>query len=421
MSTVNARGDATRRSGSSRPSRRDDHPSSPTQGNPRVQNGRRARRSCIVLLAAVHLSSCSNAPSSRLAISEQLPSYESAVSMIARRQAVDDSIADPGARSILLTANRRTDQVFLLLHGMTDSPRQFEAFAYLLRGDGNNVYVPRLPQHGLRGGNVGALAALTAAQLRAVADSVVTEASGLADSVVVVGLSMGGVIGAWIVQQRKVSRAVLIAPAIGVGRIPSLLQRPIIGLADRLPNVTRRTLPDTSRPDREMGFSSRAAAEILELGAEVLRQAESQPPKTMRVTMLLNANDRTVRESASEALAAAWAAHGAGVSIFELPDSLRLPHNVIDAYRGVSRGDAVLHLLARARLRPAANQSGSVDTATITGRHTRLLRQPQRVNTISRGPTRSRCARCDGRAEGNNTQRGLASLRAVIDSGTSSS
>jgi esterase/lipase len=197
----------------------------------------------------------------------------------------------------------------------------------------------------LRGGNVGALAALTAAQLRAVADSVVTEASGLADSVVVVGLSMGGVIGAWIVQQRKVSRAVLIAPAIGVGRIPSLLQRPIIGLADRLPNVTRRALPDTSRPDREMGFSSRAAAEILELGAEVLHQAESQPPRTMHVTMLLNANDRTVRESASEALAAAWAAHGAGVSIFELPDSLRLPHNVIDAYRGVSRGDAVLHLL----------------------------------------------------------------------------
>ena len=224
-------------------------------------------------------------------------------------------------------------------------PRQFEAFAYLLRGDGNNVYVPRLPQHGLRGGNVGALAALTAAQLRAVADSVVTEASGLADSVVVVGLSMGGVIAAWIVEQRKVSRAVLIAPAIGAGRIPSLLQRPIIGLADRLPNVTRRTLPHTSRPDREMGFSSRAAAEILELGAEVLRQAESQPPQTMRVTMLLNANDRTVRESASEALAGAWAAHGAHVSIFELPDSLRLPHNVIEAYRGVSGGDTVLHLL----------------------------------------------------------------------------
>ena len=324
----------------------------------RDANGRRARRSCIVLLAAAHLSSCSNGPSSRLAISEQLPSYESAVSMIARRQAVDDSIADPGARSILLTANRRTEQVFLLLHGMTDSPRQFEAFAYLLHGDGNNVYVPRLPQHGLRGGNV---AALTAAQLRAVADSVVTEASGLADSVVVVGLSMGGVIAAWIVQQRKVSRAVLIAPAIGAGRIPSLLQRPIIGLADRLPNVTRRTSPDTSRPDREMGFSSRAAAEILELGAEVLRQAESQPPKTMRVTMLLNANDRTVRESASEALAGAWAAHGADVSIFELPDSLRLPHNVIEAYRGASGGDAVLHLLrALAYGRPPTNLVRSI-------------------------------------------------------------
>ena len=154
--------------------------------------------------------------------------FRSSVAAIARRQAIDDAIAAPGARSILLVGGAPTARAIVLLHGLTDSPRQFEAFAYLLHADGNNVYVPRLPEHGLRGKDVGVLSALTAAQLRGVAVSVVIEARGLGDSVVVVGLSMGGTVGAWIAQQREVSRAVLIAPAIEPGRIPSLLDRPAI-------------------------------------------------------------------------------------------------------------------------------------------------------------------------------------------------
>ena len=271
--------------------------------------------------------------------------YISSIAAISRRQATDDSIAAPGARSILLTARAPTARAIVLLHGLTDSPRQFEAFAYLLHADGSNVYVPRLPEHGLRGGDAGALSALTAAQLRGVGDSLVNEARGLGDSVVVVGLSMGGTIGAWIAQERKVSRVVLIAPAIEPGRIPSLIDRPLIGLADRLPPIVRRSQPDTARPDREAGFNLHAAAEILELGSSVLRQAAGQPSETRNVVVLVNASDRTVKESAAEALARAWLRHGAEVSVFELPESLRLPHNIIDPINGRVAGDAVLYLL----------------------------------------------------------------------------
>ncbi len=272
-------------------------------------------------------------------------SYTGSIAAIARRQAVDDSVAAPGARSILLLRGAPTPRVIVLLHGLTDSPRQFEAFAYLLYADGNNVYVPRLPQHGLRGGNVGALSALTAAQLRGVADSVVDEARGLGDSVVVVGLSMGATVGAWIAQHRPIARAVLIAPAIEPGRIPSLLDRPLIGLADRLPSMTRRSAPDPNRPDREPGFDSRAAAEIFELGNTVLQDAEREAPRAREITILVNAADRTVRESAAEAMARHWVLHGATVSVFELPDSLRLPHNIIDPLRGRVGGAQVLELL----------------------------------------------------------------------------
>lgn len=271
--------------------------------------------------------------------------YTSSVAAIRRRQAVDDSIAAPGARSILLAGRGPTARAIVLLHGLTDSPRQFEAFAYLLHADGNNVYVPRLPQHGLRGKNVGVLSALTAAQLRGVADSVVNEARGLGDSVVVVGLSMGGTVGAWIAQQREVSRVVLIAPAIEPGRIPSLLDRPLIGLADRLPSMARRSQPDSARPDREAGFNLRAIAEILELGRSILGQAGRETSLTRDIVVLVNASDRTVKESAAAALARNWLRHGATVSVFELPDSLRLPHNIIDPTSGPVGGDAVLDLL----------------------------------------------------------------------------
>ncbi len=296
------------------------------------------------LLAALLLGSLAPALQSPSAQQPQSP-YDRSVAAIARRQAVDDSVAAPGARSILLTSGAPAPRVIVLLHGLTDSPRQFEAFAYLLYADGNNVYVPRLPQHGLRGGNVGALSALTAAQLRGVADSVVNEARGLGDSVVVVGLSMGGTVGAWIAQQRQVSRVVLIAPAIEPGRIPSLLDRPLIGLADRLPSMTRRSRPDTARPDREAGFDSHAAAQIFQLGGSILSDAARVAPRTPEMVVLVNAADRTVKESAAEALSRDWSRHGAKVSVFELPDSLRLPHNIIDPIRGRTRSDAVLGLL----------------------------------------------------------------------------
>jgi carboxylesterase len=202
------------------------------------------------------------------------------------------------ARSILLTHGTRTPRAFVLLHGLTDSPQQFAALGQQLYADGNNVFVPLFPHHGLPGADPRPLGALTASQLRGFADSVVSAAAGLGDSVVVAGLSMGATVAAWIAQEREVSRAVLIAPALEPGRIPSILARPIIGLADRLPNITLRSAPESSRPDRELGFSTRAVAEILELGESVLHDARREPPSTRQMVMLVNANDRTVGESA---------------------------------------------------------------------------------------------------------------------------
>jgi esterase/lipase len=304
----------------------------------------RMTRPLVATLLASLVAACSG-PKPDIPSEAEAASFAQSVAAIARRQARDDSIAAPGARSILLTHERTTPSAVVLLHGLTDSPRQFERLARLLFGDGDNVYVPRLPQHGLRGEDARALGALTAQQLRVAADSIVKEAGGLGRQITVIGLCMGGAVSAWIAQQEDVERAVLIAPAIEPGRVPAMLDRPLIGLADRLPRMTRRSPPDSARPDREVGFNTRAAAEVLELGSSVLALASRTAPRARSITVLVNANDRTVRETAAEQLARRWKQHGADVSVYELPDSLRLPHNIIDPIGTHIDPDIVLNLL----------------------------------------------------------------------------
>ena len=49
-------------------------------------------------------------------------------------------------------------EAVVLIHGFTDSPRQFAELADSLYAAGDNVLVPRLPHHALRQRDVGELA-----------------------------------------------------------------------------------------------------------------------------------------------------------------------------------------------------------------------------------------------------------------------
>ena len=262
--------------------------------------------------------------------------YAEAVERIARRQAADDSVVAVGGRSILMTHGNRTPRAFVLLHGFTNSPTQFEELGNRFFAAGDNVYIPRLPHHAERQAPVVALSRVKADELTMFADSVVDVARGLGDSVVVVGLSAGGSIGAWIAQWRgEVQRVVLIAPALGVGLLSDEGERELVELAARLPNVRRTSKADTTRPDMVQGTTSRGLAEVLSLGHRVRDQAEERTPRVKEMLFLLNERDQTVSEKAALELAQRWFDHDASVSAYRFPSSARLPHNVMEvAQRG---------------------------------------------------------------------------------------
>ena len=257
--------------------------------------------------------------------------YRSAIDQVERRQAADDRVVAPGGRTVLLTHGVRTPRVDVLLHGFTDSPSQFTELADSLYQRGDNVYVPRLPHHAERSGDARALAGMTAVQLRQTADSAADVATALGDTVVVVGLSVGGTMAAGMGQHRpEVRRVVMIAPAFEAGRVPSRLEGLLINLTERLPNVTRRSAPDSARPDRNPGFATHALAEVLRLGKAVEKTADRAPPKAAEFAFMLNDLDRTVSMAGSLKVAKEWDAHGARVSVYAFPASLGLPHNVLD-------------------------------------------------------------------------------------------
>src|SRR5215471_7554433 len=168
------------------------------------------------------------------------PSYADALARIAVRQRLDDSVAVANGRSVLMTHGATARRVYVLLHGWTDAPPQFAAVGAHLFEDGANVYIPRLPHHAERVSPLRAIARVRSDELARFADSTAEIARGLGDTVVVVGMSAGGVLAGWMAQfHPEVQRAVLIAPAIAPGRFGEDEGGGLVLLASKLPDIER--------------------------------------------------------------------------------------------------------------------------------------------------------------------------------------
>jgi esterase/lipase len=271
-------------------------------------------------------------PRTRGTFSFPTASYFAAAERAAQRQSEDDSIAVAGAGSILMTHGAKTPRAYVLLHGFTDSPKQFEELGKRLFATGDNVYIPRLPHHSERAWGVRELGNVRVSELIAFGDSSVDIASGLGDSIVVVGLSAGGNVAASIAQNRPdVARAVIIAPAISAGRVSGSVARKLGWFASLFPDVVRAAKRDTMRPDYVQGISTRGLGQVLQLGAHVRSSAELFPAQTKQIAFLLNENDRTVSDDASIELARHWESGPSLVSVYQFPRELKLLHNTMES------------------------------------------------------------------------------------------
>ena len=257
--------------------------------------------------------------------------YDEAVARFETLAAAEAQVANPAIHSLLLTHDRPTRRVYVFVHGITNSPRQFEELARLLHARGHNTLVLMLPRHGRRSMRLHELRGLRAEEFRDYADTAVDIAAGLGQEVYALGISGGASVVGWMAQNRKeMDTALLLAPFVGVRRVAAPIGTLMMNAYSRVPSFN---IEDPLEPRRDWvyrGQTTRALAETLRLGRAVLRQAAKAPPLARRIIVLTTARETQVSNAATARLVALWRAHGANVADPQFAAALDIPHNAID-------------------------------------------------------------------------------------------
>jgi carboxylesterase len=100
-------------------------------------------------------------------------SYEDAIQRFEKIQQAEEPFVKEVAASQLLTHGEKTDKVYVLIHGLTNSPHQFAELGELLYEDGNNVLLVRIPHHGVKDADISELGKMSIDDLTEYGDQVI--------------------------------------------------------------------------------------------------------------------------------------------------------------------------------------------------------------------------------------------------------
>jgi carboxylesterase len=253
-------------------------------------------------------------------------------------QAAEPADTMPQCRSALLHHGVRTERVYVLFHGFTNCPAQYERLRADLHASGATVLCPLAPGHGRADRSPTRLTALSAEGLAAWITDVVGIAEGLGRAVCAVGFSFGGVCAAWAGHRLDaVSEVALVAP--------SFLPRAVPRFAGPLLPLYMQTRPerylwwDPLRRERMLAaphiykqLSSRGISAVFELGQQVSRTSSDHRTAPLhRATLVLNEFDFAISHGAARA------AFEAGLAPFALDTQFvrvawrrHWPHDFID-------------------------------------------------------------------------------------------
>ena len=281
-------------------------------------------------------------------------SYEEALERARAYMARDDDSIMPEARTALFDAGKRTGLAVVLLHGVTNNPAQYAAFAPMLAQRGVNVFVPRMPHHGKRDRMTADIAKLTAEELIAAGSEAIDIACGLGERAGVLGISMGGSMSAYFAQHRELAVAVPVAPEFALLQLPypasRFLGRAVLWVPNFFfwwdPRVRQRQQPLTAYPR----CSTHALAQTLRVGDDVFEDARRERQKAERIVVVVNRCDPAVNNEAAQEVALEWSGwNRKGVEYVELR-TLPENHDIIDPQNPFARTDLVYPRLIEALL-----------------------------------------------------------------------
>ena len=264
--------------------------------------------------------------------------YEEAMARVKSMQEEDNKEL---ARDVCVTKlydhGELTEHVIILLHGFTTCPEQFNELGKLYYEAGSNVFIPRMPYHGLSDRLTNALLKLTAEDLAGFGDKVVDIAHGLGKKVTLMGMSGSGTVAAWLAQNRAdLDFVFMIAPLFGLAFIPPWFTKLFERIALRLPNFYMWWDPRKKAENPYSiyyaypGYPTRALVEFLRLAMVTRAQAEKSPPRAGKITMIFNDAEPAVSNAEAMRLLSLWQKNGkANISEIHFEKEMKLPHDII--------------------------------------------------------------------------------------------
>lgn len=241
-----------------------------------------------------------------------------------------------GSHSFLLTHGAKVAKVIIFAHGWASSPAPFKEIAGEFYDRGYNVLVMTMPYCGLVDRMNTEQAKMRAEVFVRYGDEVVDIARGLGDHITMAGISAGGLVTAWVAQQRQdVDLAVLISPGLGLKAIPRFWT-PFMSWALRvIPTWYIWEDPEKKesapRPYNYVRIPSRVVGQILRLALTVKALARQKAPLAGSIVVITNLNDPGIDNVAVDKVANLWRERRpTDVQTYKFPAELGLGHDIID-------------------------------------------------------------------------------------------
>ncbi len=190
----------------------------------------------------------------------------------------------------------------VLLHGLTNSPPQYDRLGSQLHARGHAVIVPRMPRHGYRDRMTDAMAELRAGELEARALEAVAIAALCGERVAVAGISVGATLAGWLAARTRIDVAVAVAPFCGLRQLRGTMNDRLGALLCAAPNVfgwwDPRAKEAQPPPHGYPRFATRALGESLRISTAI----GAAPPgaSARRAVLMLNDHEPVVNNAHAE-------------------------------------------------------------------------------------------------------------------------
>lgn len=238
---------------------------------------------------------------------------------------------------ILKTHEKKTAKAVVLLHGVSGCPWDMSGFGDWLYQAGYNVYIPRLPYHGMK--NTKLHSKVRAADLVESMSEIAGLASGLGDELGLVGHSGGGTLSTWLAQYGDglFSRVLLLAPFYE----PDASQAPKWAIAPMRNLYGNHLLPDQYFES----LSYRALANFI-----IVKQnyrPDMKAPGLKHVAVIYSKNDGVIDQMLAESIPKQMAQSSGATFYHQLtPPFMELMHSILEpATPGVKKHKKQLYMM----------------------------------------------------------------------------